>query len=302
MTYVPTLRAILVLCLLIVLVSGCETSRRPASDESEGRSATIEKRDDAIYVDRVGSMTTDELFDRFMSDQMPLNKVSFYADAVLSSGVPGAIDSVLVYADRYRSPSALNAVLRANRPELGMWLTTQESIPEFVDWSDIGRILAHNGWRDSAVAAVLMEQVRSNPEQRIRSATARAFMGMGTFDEIRTISLVRDTSRSNLFRGTATATLARFNVPEFNEKVRLALRDTSDVNLRLLTSLEVNDRHDLLPELHTLRAQVQGNKAGYVVTAVEELIADLEAKKARSVTPGAPLDYPNSTRTDSTSQ
>ena len=123
---------------------------------------------------------------------------------------------------------------------------------------------------------------------------------MGTLDEVRTILAINDTTSSKWLEWTAIAAQARFDVPEFSENVRAALLDTSGVHLRELEGVELNQRHDFLPELRVAREQLRGKEPDYVMSYLDELIMDLEAKKAEGVTPGAPLDYPNATQDDST--
>jgi len=286
---------------LLAATATCESSRT-SSSSSPDAGDDPEQPVDMIYVDnRVGYLPVEELFDRFMNDQFYGHQVAEYAEAVLETKVLGAVDSVLAYAERYESSTALKQVAQAKHPKLGPWLRAHADDLELKYWSDVGGTLAHNGWRDSVVAAVLVEQVRSNPEQRSRSAAAQAFMGMGTLDEVRTIAAIADTATWKGMRLTAIAAQARFDVPEFNDAVRAALRDTSGLHLRELKGVRLNRRHDFLPELRmTLSEYRNSDPDHHLIDNLEELIAEFEDLKANGVKPGAPLNYPNATRADST--
>lgn len=304
MIFFQRIVASLLVLILLCGIASCETSRT-SSLSSEEPKAQQESRADTIHVDYVGSLTLEELFARFMNDRLYGNEVGSYTRAVLQTGYPGAADSVITYINNRLTwwGSAINQLARAKRPELGPWLRENADELETGHWSDIGSALAHNGWRDSVVAEVLMEQVCCNEDKRSRSASARAFVGMGTVEEIRVIAAIGDTSSWKSMRWTAISAQARFDVPEFNEHVRQALRDTSRLNLRILEGVELNRRHDFLPELRaTLRKYRDGDPDHHLIDNLEEMITEFEATKAEGIEPGAPLDYPNSTRPDSTSR
>ena len=145
---------------LFTTVIGCETSRTSGPSPPETTDVQ-DVRADTIFVYGVGSLTLEELFGRFMNDRLYGNEVGSYARAVLKTELPGAADSVVTYMDQRFTwwGAALQQLAQAKRPELGPWLEANAGRLETGHWSDIGSALAHNGWRDSVVAHVLMEQL-----------------------------------------------------------------------------------------------------------------------------------------------
>jgi len=237
-----------------------------------------------------------------MNKDIIVNDIYAYAEATMNTRDDGAVDSLLVFADRYPGDPryyAVQVLLQERVPELGPWLEQHAGELDVSFWSEIGSTLAYSGWRDSIVARVLIEQLHRNEEARAR--IAQAFMGMGTLDEVRTITAINDTASSKWLEWTTVAAQARFDIPEFNKNVRAALRDTSGLHLRELRGVRLNQRHDFLPELRaTLQAFRDGDPDHHLIDNLKELIVEFEDLKAQGVTPGAPLDYPNATQDDST--
>lgn len=293
--------------LVFAFGASCETARSPhateTNDGSDALSAVNEPSADTVFVRRIGYMSQAELYERFMNNDIIAYDIYAYAEAVADTRYPGAVDSLLRFAERYPGDPryyAVKVLMNERTPKFGPWLRAHAGELGLSFWSEIGSTLAHSGWRDSVVAEVLMEQLHQNKDARAR--IARAFVGMGTLDEVRTIVAINDTTSSKWLEWTAIAAQARFDVPEFNKSVRAALQDTSRLHTRMLEGLEQNHRHDFLPELREVRETLDSKRPDYFLGYLDELIAELEENKEAGVSPGAPLDYPNTTRADSTAQ
>jgi hypothetical protein len=265
---------------------------------------------DSIFVGQVGRVAINDAYRRLRNyrqlkgTEIYGNEVVYYVDALVESGPPGVADSLIAIAkeDREVRISLVAGAIELKSPKVGPWLEENASRLNGTGWMIITAAVQRAEWRDSTVIALLMEEALYGEDVSTRAPTVRAFNGIGTLSELRKIAVLADTTVSRSIEERALAALTRFDVPEFNRRVRSDLQSADELSSNIEHSIERHDRHDFLPELRDVASRLGSSMSAYDRNELQEIIAELERKKAQGAPLGVPLNWPETTQPETTQE
>jgi len=236
------------------------------------------------------------------------NEVVYYVDALVESGAPGVADSLIAIAkeDREVRISLLAGAIELKSPKVGSWLQNNADRLNATGWQIISAAVQRAHWRDSTVMRVLLNEAihgdldHSIPHDKIRSRRniSGAFGGVGTFDEVKQLAQLGDTTAFPKIRWGTLEAAARFDHPPFNRRIREVLMSRKEPPVWILSGLKAHNRYDFLPELRAVEKQMPASTSRYTQEKMERVIRHLEEKKAEGAPLGVPLDWPETTWED----